>query len=1193
MIKAKRLDVLLVEDSPTDVLLTEEALSETSRFRLKSSTRLAEALRLLSEHHFDVVLLDLGLPDSQGLQTLRRLRESHAKVAVIVLTGRDDEEMALQALQEGAEDYLVKNQADGWILRRAIPFAVERAQISERLQESEERFRLLVEGTKDNAIMMLDVSGFVLTWNTGAERILGYSAEEIIGRHFSCFFRPEDVATGLPEIALQESKATGQYIVEGWRVRKDGSHYWSNGTISPVYDTSGMVRGFAKITKDLTERKQAEERLAASERLLRELADAMPQIVWAAQPDGHSDYYNQRWFEYTGLPIDAVGEESWKAVVHPDDAQKAADTWAEALRTGQPLQTETRFRQSTSGIYRWHIVRALPIRNPADQIVRWIGTCTDIDDLKRAEQQLRERSDLAELAADIGAAFAAGDELGKTLHVCAESLVRHLGAAFARIWMLNEAEAVLELQASAGMYTHLDGPHGRIPVGQFKIGRIAHERKPYLSNTVGDDPHVSDKEWVRREGMVAFAGYPLLTDNRVAGVMAVFSRHPLTNFALQAMSSIADVLAIGIERSKSEQSLHSREELLRGAFDYTNLATAITDISKRFIRVNAAFSQLFGYTEDEMLTMSMADITHPEDLAASYAEREILLTGENKAIQIEMRYLCKDKHIIWGLTNVSLVRDAVGKPVSYVCQVHDIRERKRTEEGLRLRDRAIQAVSEGILITDASQPDYPIIFASPGFERITGYSASEAVGRGNGFLQGPETDKNSLAELQEAIQAGCHCSVELVNYRKDGTPFWNAISMSPVRNDQGELTHFVGVHADVTARRALEEQFRQAQKMEAIGRLAGGVAHDFNNLLTVINGYSDLIQSQLPQDSPVLGLVREIGEAGQRAASLTQQLLAFSRKQVLEPKVLNLNTVVNDTSRLLKRLIGEDIDLDTALNPSIGLVRADPGQIEQILINLSVNARDAMPQGGKLTIETANAELDESYVQAFQDLRPGSYVMMAIADTGTGMDEQTKSRIFEPFFTTKGVGKGTGLGLATVFGIVKQSGGHINVYSEPGYGATFKVYLPKVEDQVTASKTLRAHRQAPQGNETILLVEDEPALLALSRHILHKQGYKVLEATQGEKAIKIAEQHEGKIHLLVTDVVMPGMSGRQIAERITVQRPEIKVLYLSGYTNDAVVRHGVLQSDTAFLQKPYTPSTLAQKVREVLDQIDDSAGGGR
>jgi two-component system cell cycle sensor histidine kinase/response regulator CckA len=388
------------------------------------------------------------------------------------------------------------------------------------------------------------------------------------------------------------------------------------------------------------------------------------------------------------------------------------------------------------------------------------------------------------------------------------------------------------------------------------------------------------------------------------------------------------------------------------------------------------------------------------------------------------------------------------------------------------------------------------------------------------------------------------------------------------------------------AQKSLEESEKrlyQAQKMEAIGHLAGGVAHDFNNLLTIISGYSEMLLSQrLPPDS-ARPLIEEIKKAGTRAAGLTRQLLAFSRQQVLEPKVLDLNAAVKDTQKMLRRLIGEDIRLTSVLDPALGRVKADPGQIEQIIMNLVVNARDAMPQGGKVTLETRNVELDETYAQAHQEVKPGRYVMLATTDTGSGMTEEVKARIFEPFFTTKEKAKGTGLGLATVYGIVKQSGGFIYVYSEPGAGTVFKVYFPLVTESLTSVASPSAGAKAATGTETLLLVEDEEGVRMLTRQVLQSYGYKVLDACDGAQAIRSAQQHQGPIDLVVSDVVMPGMGGRQLTERLAALRPAIKVLYLSGYTDDAVVRHGVLTAQTHFLQKPFTPAALANKVREVLD----------
>jgi nitrogen-specific signal transduction histidine kinase len=383
----------------------------------------------------------------------------------------------------------------------------------------------------------------------------------------------------------------------------------------------------------------------------------------------------------------------------------------------------------------------------------------------------------------------------------------------------------------------------------------------------------------------------------------------------------------------------------------------------------------------------------------------------------------------------------------------------------------------------------------------------------------------------------------------------------------------------------LEEQFRQSQKMEAVGRLAGGIAHDFNNLLTVIKGYSQLSLLDLRESDILWGNIQEIQKATQRAADLTRQLLAFSRRQILDLKVLDLNTLLKDLNKMLRRIIGEDIELVTLLAEDLGRVRIDPGQFEQMILNLAVNARDAMVSGGKLTIETSNVELDEEYVRTHISVKPGSYVQLSISDTGVGMSFDTKEKVFEPFFTTKEKGKGTGLGLSTVYGIVKQSEGNIWVYSEPDHGTTFKIYLPRVEEKLDAAIKEEESDSLPKGNETVLLAEDDPLVRDLARRLLIQQGYTVLEASNGEEALRVARENAGeKIHLLLTDVVMPQMGGKELSEKLKRLRPDIGVLYTSGYTDNAIVHHGTLEPGTYFLQKPFSHKTLSHKVREVLDK---------
>jgi two-component system cell cycle sensor histidine kinase/response regulator CckA len=408
--------------------------------------------------------------------------------------------------------------------------------------------------------------------------------------------------------------------------------------------------------------------------------------------------------------------------------------------------------------------------------------------------------------------------------------------------------------------------------------------------------------------------------------------------------------------------------------------------------------------------------------------------------------------------------------------------------------------------------------------------------------------------------------------------------VEPLRSGDGELQGAICMALDITDRKQLEEQLRQAQKMEAVGRLAGGIAHDFNNLLMVIQGYADLLAERLPEGDPLRRNAEQIQTASQRATSLTRQLLAFSRKQMLAPKVLNVQAVVADMEKILRRLIGEDVQLETKSAADLGLVKADRSQIEQVILNLAVNARDAMPEGGRLTIETANAELDASFAHPPAVLAPGKYVMLAVTDNGCGMDTETQAHIFEPFFTTKEKGKGTGLGLATVYGIVKQSGGYVWVYSEPGRGTSFKVYLPRIEEETALPRIelSTGSRANPRGSETVLLVEDEKGVRELAREYLQMIGYRVIEAENGHTALELAAMHNGKIHLLMTDVVMPGISGRELSERVKAVRPDIRVLFMSGYTDQAVVHHGILESDAVLLQKPFTLNALALKLREIL-----------
>jgi two-component system cell cycle sensor histidine kinase/response regulator CckA len=478
-------------------------------------------------------------------------------------------------------------------------------------------------------------------------------------------------------------------------------------------------------------------------------------------------------------------------------------------------------------------------------------------------------------------------------------------------------------------------------------------------------------------------------------------------------------------------------------------------------------------------------------------------------------------------------------------------------------------------------PRRSFTFVNPRVTALTGYSPEEYYADPDLAFRVVQPDDRPQ---MEAVFRGEAPDVSMSTLRwvhKNGSVLWIEQHSVMVRDAGGRLLAIECIARDITGRRDLEQQFLQSQKMEAIGRLAGGVAHDFNNLLTVINGYSEEALESLRAADPLYQQIKEVNKAGERAASLTRQLLAFSRRQVLTPRVLDLNVIVSDMDHMLRRVLGEDVELVTALAPALDSVYADAGQIEQVVMNLAVNARDAMARGGRLVIETRNAELDDEDARQHPAVHPGGYVMLAISDTGCGMDAKTQAHIFEPFFTTKAAGEGTGLGLSTVFGIVQQSGGDIRVESQPGQGTTFQIYFPKTAMGLEPLAQ-RPHGRPAVGSETVLVVEDEESVRKFIRSVLKRLGYAVLEARSGDDALQLCETHAGHIHLVITDVVMPGMSGWELENRLTTLRPETKLLFISGYIDSAVVQHGPLDPARPFLQKPFTPVTLAAKVRETL-----------
>jgi two-component system cell cycle sensor histidine kinase/response regulator CckA len=631
--------------------------------------------------------------------------------------------------------------------------------------------------------------------------------------------------------------------------------------------------------------------------------------------------------------------------------------------------------------------------------------------------------------------------------------------------------------------------------------------------------------------------------------------------------------------------LRENEARYRRIIETTSEGVWLIDVEGKTTFVNSHMAEMLGYTREEMLGRSVFSFMDEESQALAHAKLQRRQQGV--AESHEHTYRKKDGTTLWALAKSNPIFDDQGRYDGALGLITDISERRDAEEARRHLASIVESSDDAIISRDL---DGRIRTWNQGAEKLFLYSAREAIGRPIAMLYPPERSAE-LSDSSEDVNRGQTVTDVLVQaIRKDGSRVEVSVKASRLSDADGKVYGASVIARDLSEQhkiqstlRRTEEQLRQAQKMEAVGSLAGGVAHDFNNLLSIILSYTNLIVEDLKPGDPIRADLEEVYKAGARAAELTRQLLAFSRQQMLQPTVLDLNQIVAGLQKMLARLLREDIVLSVLASPTVGKVHADQGQIEQVIMNLVVNARDAMPHGGNLTIETANVRLDADYAANHHGVVPGPYVMVAVTDTGVGMDRATQDRAFDPFFTTKEKGKGTGLGLSTVYGIVQQSGGHVWLYSEPGKGTTFKIYLPRTDRAADASPSLQPAPVTLRGTETVLLVEDDEQVRAIMRSILRKYGYNVLEAQNGGEAFLICEKYTARIHLLLTDVVMPRMSGRQLAERLALLRPEMQVLYVSGYTENSIVHHGVLDAGIAFLQKPITPDALLRKVREVLE----------
>ena len=631
------------------------------------------------------------------------------------------------------------------------------------------------------------------------------------------------------------------------------------------------------------------------------------------------------------------------------------------------------------------------------------------------------------------------------------------------------------------------------------------------------------------------------------------------------------------ERKRAQEELAKNNAFIESILEnIPDIVTVVDAEEFRFVRVNRAAEQLFQVNRADILGKSLTDFFSSEH-AEFYRKKYSEVVEGKKLVDIpDGRMSDSNGNLHWLHIKKIPLTDSDGN-IEYIISVcEDITARKQIEEERRRLAEAVSQLDESVVITDQRGN---ILFVNPAFERITGYSREEVLGLNPRILRSGIHDDSFYKEMWQTLLAGRTWKGEITNRKKNSELFVEKTTISPIFDDQGDIVTFIAVKDDVTEQRALEDQLHHAQKMETVGRLAGGVAHDFNNMLCVILGTVQLLMMREDGKSPILGDLRQIQQAARRSADITRQLLAFSRKQVIDPKVININPLIKDVTKMLRRLLGEDIDILFFPEPDLHNTKVDPGQLHQIITNLAINARDAMPDGGKLTLETANVVFDDAYCRVHAGFLPGSFVMLAISDNGTGIDPEIMPHIFEPFFTTKNQDKGTGLGLASVYGAVKHSNGFINVYSEPGQGTCFKLYFPACIEKVVALTMEAEPRKESMRPLTVLLVEDDEMVRLLTENMLVSLGHRVLLAATPDQALDICIEEGTDIDLLISDVILPGMTGRQLFSQIQKIVPAMRVLYMSGYTANVIAHQGVLEKDIIFLQKPFSIQELEEKIR--------------
>lgn len=992
-------------------------------------------------------------------------------------------------------------------------------------RRAEARLRIFLDHLVDGFFLHDSSSGIVLDVNKAACAMLGYTRDELVGMSPSIFDLNMNAQAGLE---LNRRLTAGEIIImESEHQRKDGTVYPTEIRIRPVWE--GGEQFNVALVQDITERKRIERELRASEARFRIFVDHATDAFFLQGEGGIIVDVNRQTCESLGYTREELIGQA-PTIFDPDWDDDGAQVLWQQLSAGEIVAFDARHRHKDGTIFPVE-VRIRPFLLNGHSFA--LALARDITERKQTQEALT---------------------LFRTLIDHTNDFIEIVDPESGRILDVNERACVV---------------HG-------------YTRDEFLSLTLPEvDPTLAMRPWP--EVRAQLRQMPMNTSERLHRRKdgTLFPVEVTGNYIFLDREYLVGVARDITTRKQADAALKESEERYRILYEDNPTMYFTLDAVGTVLSVNRFGAEHLGYTVAELTGQPVLGVFHAEDKVAAQQFVQQCIAHPSVVFHWRLRKLRKDGTLLWVEETARAVQ-GVDRALVVLIVCEDITERKRTEQALIESHNLLNAIVEGTTdMTFAKDRHGRYLMINSAGAQLMGKTVPEIIGKDDRALFPPELAAVLMEKDRWIMATGEPQTFEETAVNGFARTFLTTKAV--YRDSHGTINGIVGISRDITELKRLEEQFRQSQKMEAVGRLAGGVAHDFNNLLTVINGYSQLVFNRLPATDPNRTRLAEIQKAGERAANLTRQLLAFSRKQMLQPRVVSLNTLLTELLKLLQRLIGEDIEVALAPADDLGWTKIDPGQFEQAIINLAVNARDAMPQGGQLTIATQNTELDAAYAERYPEVQAGAYVCVTVSDTGLGMAEATKARIFEPFFTTKDVGKGTGLGLAMVYGFVKQSGGHIDVFSEVGNGTTFNIYLPRTAETGAVLKPALDLRDLPKGTETILLVEDEEAVCNLIRSVLQAGGYTILEAHDGQQAIGLVEQHRGPLHLLITDLVMPRMSGRQLADQLATLRPDVRVLFMSGYTEEAVTRHQGGESNVTFIQKPFDPISLAYKVRELLD----------